>query len=100
PTRDVVLLEGARLLLAGSVMAAALRFPLIELRGVLRPILILVVLVMPLAAVVVGGVSLVLGLPLALAALVGACLCPTDPVLAASVVTGEPAERDLPGPLR
>jgi len=100
PTRDVVLLEGARLLLAGSVMAAALRFPLTDFRGLVRPIVILLAVVMPLAAVVVGALSLVLGLPLALAAVVGACLCPTDPVLAASVVTGEPAERDLPGELR
>ncbi|WP_218148239.1 cation:proton antiporter [Lentzea xinjiangensis] len=98
--RDVLLLEGARLLLAGSVMAAALRFPADALSELVRPLVLLLVVVMPLAALAAGAAALLLGLPLALAVLVGACLCPTDPVLAASVVTGEPAERDLPGRLR
>jgi NhaP-type Na+/H+ or K+/H+ antiporter len=61
---------------------------------------LLLVVVMPLAAVVSAAASLLLGLPLALAALVGACLCPTDPVLASSVVSGKPAERDLPARMR
>lgn len=98
--RDTLLLEGARLLLAGSVMTAALRFPATTLAALVRPLVLLLVVVMPLAALAAGAASLLLGLPLALAALVGACLCPTDPVLAASVVTGEPAERDLPGRIR
>ena len=100
PTRDVVLLEGSRLLLAGSVMAAALRFPVTELRPLLAPVLLLLAVVMPVMAVVSGALALMLGLPLALAAVVGACLCPTDPVLAASVVSGDPAERDLPARMR
>ena len=37
-----------------------------------------------------------LGVGLGAAALLGAALCPTDPVLASSVVTGGPAEEDLP----
>ncbi|GGP73979.1 hypothetical protein GCM10010185_54360 [Saccharothrix coeruleofusca] len=98
--RDPLLLEGARLLLAGSVMAAALRFPATTLTALARPLVLLLLLVMPLAAVAAGAAALVLGLPLALALLLGACLSPTDPVLAASVVTGEPAERDLPSRLR
>lgn len=100
PVRDQVLLEGSRLLLAWSVMAAALRFPARELRRLLAPVVLLLVVVMPLAAVTTGAVALLLGVPLAIAALIGACLCPTDPVLAASVVTGEPAQRDLPARLR
>ncbi|WNB86935.1 cation:proton antiporter [Cellulomonas sp. ATA003] len=98
--RDLLLLEGARLLLAWSVMAAALRYPVTGLRGVAAPVALLLAVVMPLAAVLSGAAALLLGLPVALAAVVGACLCPTDPVLAASVVTGEPAERDLPARLR
>lgn len=98
--RDLVLLEGSRLIVALSVMAAALRFPATELRRVIRPAALLVGVVMPLAAVISGAASLVMGLPLALAALIGACLCPTDPVLASSVVSGTPAEKDLPGRLR
>jgi len=100
PVRDLLLLEGTRLLLAGSVMAAALRFPVTSLRPLLGPLGVLLVVVMPLAAAVSGAAALVLGLPLGLAALVGACLSPTDPVLAASVVSGGPAERDLPARLR
>lgn len=98
--RDFLLLEGARLVLAGSVMAAALRFPASSLPSLVRPLVLLLAVVMPLAAAATGAAALLLGLPVALAALVGACLCPTDPVLAASVVTGEPAERDLPARIR
>lgn len=98
--RDPLLLEGTRLLLAGSVMAAALRFPATALRPLLGPLVLLLAVVMPLAAAVSGAAAFLLGLPVALAVLVGACLSPTDPVLAASVVTGDPAERDLPVRMR
>ena len=95
--RDPLLLEASRLLLAVSLIGVALRFSFSSLRPVLRPVLLLVGVVMPLAAVITGGLAVaVLGLPVALAALVGACLCPTDPVLASDVVTGQPAEEDLP----
>ncbi|WP_435109673.1 cation:proton antiporter domain-containing protein [Nocardiopsis synnemataformans] len=99
-TRDALLLEGTRVLLAASVMTAALRFPVTSLRGLVAPLALLLCVVMPVAAAVTGAAALSLGLPLALAALVGACLCPTDPVLAASVVTGKPAQRDLSERLR
>jgi len=99
--RDRLLLEVARAALTVSLMGVALRFPVHGLRPVLRPVLLLIVVVMPLAAVVTGllGVAL-LGLPVALAALLGACLSPTDPVLASGVVSGAPAEQDLPGSVR
>ncbi len=99
-TRDLVLLEGSRLLLCWSVMAAALRFPARSLRPVVRAVVLLLVVAMPLAALVTGAAALLLGVPVVLAAVIGACLCPTDPVLAASVVTGEPAEQEIPGRLR
>ncbi len=86
--RDPLLLEGSRLLLAASVMAAALRFPATSLRALLLPVVLLLIVVMPLSAAVSGAASLLLGLPMALAALVGACLCPTDPVLAAGTIIG------------
>ncbi|WP_069385920.1 cation:proton antiporter domain-containing protein [Cellulosimicrobium cellulans] len=98
--RDTLLLESSRLLLAASVMAAALRFPTSRLREVWRPVLWLLVIAMPVAAVASGALALAAGLPLALAAVVGACLSPTDPVLAASVVSGDLAKRSLPGRLR
>ena len=98
--RDVILLEGARLLLAASVMAAALRSPFADLAAVVRPVGVLLVVVMPLSALIAGLAGLAVGIPLVLTLLVGACLSPTDPVLAASVVSGEDAERDLPSRLR
>lgn len=100
PERESLLLEGSRLLLAASVMTAALRFPFSSLRPLLPQFALLLCVVMPLAAAVTSASALMLGLPLALAVVVGVCLCPTDPVLASSVVTGEPAERSLPGRLR
>ncbi len=100
PIRDVTLLEGSRLIVAISVMGAALRFPASRLRQVARPTLILLVVVMPLSAAIAGASALLLGLPLALAALVGACLCPTDPVLAGSIASGKPAEKDIPQRVR
>ncbi|WP_324652292.1 cation:proton antiporter [Georgenia sp. H159] len=100
PLRDVALLEGSRLVVAISVMGAALRFPASQLRTVARPTLVLLAVVMPLSAAIAGASTLLLGLPLALAALVGACLCPTDPVLAGSIASGKPAEKDIPQRVR
>jgi sodium/hydrogen antiporter len=89
--------EATRLLLAVSVMAVALRYPSSAIRSRARPVLILLLVAMPVMALVSTGLAwLTLGIPLAAAALLGAAVCPTDPVLASSAVTGEPAERDLP----
>lgn len=99
--RPGLMLEAARLLLAVSLMAVALRYPARDLRPLARPVTLLLVLAMlAMAAVTWGLAVLVLGLPIALAALLGACLTPTDPVLAASVVTGKPAEQGLPARTR
>lgn len=95
--RASIFLESSRLLLAIALMAVALRFPLSDLRPLVRPLVLLVVAGMIGMAVISGALAaLVLGLPLAVAALLGACITPTDPVLASSVVSGGPAERDLP----
>jgi len=89
--------EATRLLLALSVMAVALRYPIRDARQQLRPVLILLIVVMPVMALASAGLALaVLGVPVAAAVLLGAAICPTDPVLASSVVTGEPAEQDIP----
>ncbi len=86
-----------RVLLAISVMAVALRYPSGDARAQLRPVLLLLAVVMPVMGLVTAGLAAVtLGVGLGAAALIGAALCPTDPVLASSVVTGEPAEEDLP----
>lgn len=89
--------EAARLLLAVSVMSVALRYPIGDARRQLRPVLILILVAMPVMALVSAGLAwAVLGIPVAAAALLGAAVSPTDPVLASSVVTGGPAEEDLP----
>lgn len=86
-----------RLLLAISVMAIALRYPFGAARSRLGPVLLLLAVAMPAMAVVTAGLSaLVLGVGLGTAVLIGAALSPTDPVLASNVVTGTPAEEDLP----
>jgi len=90
-----------RLLLAVSVMAVALRYPVSDARTQVRPVLLLLAIAMPaMAAVTAGLAAWLLGVGLGTAALIGAALCPTDPVLASSVVTGGPAEEDLPGRTR
>jgi NhaP-type Na+/H+ or K+/H+ antiporter len=97
-TEDHTWLHSAtRALLAISVMSVALRYPFGAARSRLRPVLLLLAVAMPVMALVTAGLSaLVLGVGLGTAALLGAALCPTDPVLASSVVTGGPAAEDLP----
>ncbi|HEX2211985.1 MAG TPA: cation:proton antiporter [Mycobacterium sp.] len=92
-----VLHEVSRILLAVSVMAVALRYPAADVRRSWRPVALLLLVAMPVMAVVTAALGwFLLSIPLMTAALLGAALCPTDPVLASSVVTGEDAERDLP----
>lgn len=99
--RTTLVLELTRGLLAVSLIGVALRFPARRLRGVLSPTLLLVTVGMLAMAALSSGVAwVVLGVPPALALLIGACVCPTDPVLASSVVTGKPAEQHLPERLR
>jgi len=96
-----LLREASRILLAVSLMAVALRFPATGYLTVTRPVGVLLTLGMVGMAVVSAGLAwLLLGLPIALAVLLGVCLTPTDPVLASSVVSGTPAEQALPARLR
>lgn len=93
--------EMSLLLLAVSVMAIALRYPIRDVRRRGRDVLLLLLVVMPLMAVTTAGLAWwVLSVPVTAALLVGAALCPTDPVLASSVVTGDPAEKALPSRTR
>lgn len=91
----------SQLLLAVALMAIALRYPRNDARARLAPVSLLLLVVMPTMAVAVSLLAAVtMGLSLGLAAAVGTALTPTDPVLASSVVTGEPAEREVPARLR
>lgn len=88
--------QASRLLLAVSVMAVALRFPFHAVRKQAGPVLLLLAVAMPVMAAVNSGLAwLILGMAPATALLLGAATCPTDPVLASNVVTGQPAERDI-----
>lgn len=96
-TEHSLLHEVSRVLLAVSVMAVALRYPIADVWRCWRPVTVLLLVAMPVMAVVTAALGwFVLSIPVAAAALLGAAVCPTDPVLASSVVTGEDAERDLP----
>ncbi len=93
--------DAARLTLAVSLVAVALRFPAQVLRERARPLLVLVGVVMPLMALASAGLGrLTLGVGAGLALVLGASLAPTDPVLASSVLSGRPAERAVPLRLR
>ena len=100
-TRSTLLTETARVLLAISLIGVALRYPVRRLHAVRSPTVVLLTAGMLGMAVLSAGLAwLLLGVPLALAVLLGACITPTDPVLASSVVTGKPAEEHLPTRLR
>jgi sodium/hydrogen antiporter len=87
----------AKLSLALSLMAVALRFSLDNVRAHLGPLAVLLTVVLvAMAAASAGAAALVLGLPVAAAWALGAMLAPTDPILASSIVAGDLAERDLP----
>lgn len=93
--------EGTRVLLAVSVMAIALRYPMEVVRARVKPVLLLLAVAMPaMAALASLATGLALGVGIGTALLVGTAVTPTDPVLASSVVTGDPAERTLPGRVR
>lgn len=96
-----VLRTASRLLLAVGLMAVALRYPLSEVRRRGRSVAVLLLVVLPvMAGVLTLGAMWSFGVPLGVAAVIGTALSPTDPVLASSVVTGGPAEQDIPARLR
>lgn len=89
--------EATRVLLAISVTGVALRYPFSSVRAQLRSVSILLLLALPAMAVISAGLTAgILGVTLGAALLLGTAISPTDPVLASSVVTGRPAEEDLP----
>src|SRR5690606_17349061 len=78
---------GSEVLLAISLVAVALRYPIGDLRDVVAPTAVLVTVGMS-ATAAIGALLAwsILDLRLAEAALLGVVLAPTDPVLASSVV--------------
>lgn len=89
--------EASRVLLSISVTGVALRYPFGALRAQWRGVALLLAIAMPVMALVSTGLAMgILGMSFGVALLLGTAVCPTDPVLASSVVTGEGAENDLP----
>lgn len=93
----LILKEAINLTLAISVMGVTLRIPAHDLPRLRRPLLLLLGPSLLLTWVVSGGLAcLAFGLAPLKALLVGATITPTDPVVAASIVTGYVAEASLP----
>lgn len=96
-----ILEQAARLTLAVAVMSAALRLPRGYLREHAASLAVIVGLGM-LGMWILSGLLVwgLLGLPFWVAALVGAVVTPTDPVLAGSIVNGEMAEKNITSRVR
>ena len=89
--------EASRIVLAISVTGVALRYPFGVVRERWRGVLLLLLVAMPAMALISTVLAMcILGSSFAVALLFGTAVCPTDPVLASSVVTGKGAEEDLP----
>ncbi|MGX9857637.1 cation:proton antiporter domain-containing protein (plasmid) [Limimaricola variabilis] len=93
---QLILKEAARLTLAISVMGVALRIPARDLPRLRRPLLLLGPGLLLMWAVSSGLAWLAFGLAPLMALAVGAAITPTDPVVAASIVTGKVAKSSLP----
>ncbi|MGA4602438.1 cation:proton antiporter, partial [Ectopseudomonas hydrolytica] len=100
--RTQLLLEkAAQLSLAIGLMSVALRLPAGYIPQHWRSLAVLVGLALPLMCLSAAlPLYWLFDLSPLLALLIGAVVCPTDPIVATSVVTGEIAERDLDEPLR
>ncbi len=92
-----VLEQLARITLAVSLVAAALQIRSGDLRANgLRATVLLTAVMAAMWAVSALGAWLLLGVPFWVAALIGAIVTPTDPVVASALVTGRLAEGNLP----
>jgi sodium/hydrogen antiporter len=99
--QTLILEEAALVTLGVALVGVALRLPVGYSSRNWRLLFVLLGIVMPLMWLA-GGllVYLILGVPFWVAALIGAIVTPTDPVVASSIVAGGVAERNLPAPLR
>lgn len=96
-----ILRHATRLTLAISLMAVALRLPRGQVRRHFRALTTLLGLGMPAMWIASTLLTLlILGVPAPVAILMGAAITPTDPVVAAAIVTGKVAESNLPSRIR
>ncbi len=101
PADGYILREAARVSLAIAIMAAGTRLPTGYLRAHAREMLVVLVGGMAAMWLLTSVVTaLMLQTSLLVTLLVAACVTPTDPVLAASILTGWDAERRIPARIR
>ena len=99
--RSELLEQLSRLALAFAVFDIALRAHPADLRANARRVGALLLIVMPGMWLLTSvGAGLLLGLPFAVALLIGATLTPTDPGVAAALVTGVLPDQSLPRRVR
>lgn len=100
-TRLDLLHQSARISVGLAVMAVALKYTLSDLRKETRTLALLICVVLPAMTALSGGLATVtLGVPAVVALVLGATLAPTDPVLAAHIVTGHRADELVPPRVR
>jgi sodium/hydrogen antiporter len=93
--------EFVRVAIAIQIFSITLRLPPYYTLEHLRPLAVLLLLAMPLMMLIGAAVAgMALGVPVLLALVIGAAVAATDPVVAASIVTGNLAEEALPERLR
>ena len=93
--------ETARLTLAIGLMGVALRLTTGSIFRRWRTLAVLIFVIMPLSGLITGGlIGWGLGVPWLVAIAAGMACCPTDPVVASTIVTGPVAEANLPLRLR
>lgn len=92
-----ILEEAARLALGVSLMGIALRLPAKFVFDHARALTVILALGMPLMWLITSGLALgFLDVTLLAALMLGASVCPTDPVVSSSIVTGGVASSNLP----
>ncbi len=101
PHVNTLIEESARLTIAIGLMGVALRLPRGYAFARWKPLVILILLVLPLMALSGALIAyLLFGLPILVAFLVGAIISPTDPIVATTIVTGALAEKYIPHEVR
>ncbi len=96
-----ILEEVARVSLGVSLMSIALRMPPRFVFDQGRPLTVILALGMPLMWLISSGLALgFLDVALMTALMLGASVCPTDPVVSSSIVTGGVATDNLPDRFR
>ncbi|WP_150913902.1 cation:proton antiporter domain-containing protein [Marinobacter halotolerans] len=97
----LILEEAARLTLGVSLMGIALRLPQRFVFDNARALTVILAIGLPLMWLVTSGLTLgFLDVGLITALMFGASVCPTDPVVSSSIVTGGVASDNLPGRFR